>query len=235
MTDEERDDDDTPYTRDDNATHPMQHAADAAHRYGTDFYRAFKNANSGDPALETRGLIEMQLITIREGEWPGREGYQKLAPHIPEDEAGMRRLATSKVPADAEVKADLYAWARSNRAHREQAAKAIEVAAGAYRRADAILSDEECTDGELGEWVTEIVEHIMQEWKINIRLAPLASDELRAWALEAAGRFDLTPRWLTGEERLNVFDPAAHAKKRGPKASVKDPARPFKAYVRDDD
>lgn len=227
---EERDNEDAPNVRDDNATHPMQHAADAVQRYGTDFYRAFKNANSGNPALEIRGLIEMQLITIREGEWPGRGGYQKLAVHIPEDEAGMRRLSVSKVPADAGIKADLYAWSRANREHRDRAAKAIEVAVGSWRRADAILADENCTDEELGDWCTAIVNHIMQEWKVNIRVSPEDSEALLAWCAEAAGRFDITPRWLTGEEKNTMFEPAAHHEP----VRTKNPMRPFKANIPDE-
>lgn len=229
----EHDDDDTPNVRDEAARHPMEVAAEAARKVGVDFYRAFKRANSGRPVDEVRGLIEMQVITIRDGEWPGRDGFAKLAAHVPDDEAGMSRLSLSKVPADAELKADLYSWARANREHRDKAAKAIEVAVVAYRRADAILADEYCTDAELGEWSTEIVDHVLKEWKVNIRMAPLDTDELRAWCWEAAGRFDLTPRWLTGEQKRNVFDPAAH--KRGPKVSVKDPTRPFQAHVSDDD
>jgi len=229
MTDTD-DTDDTPNVRDDNAVHPMENVAAAARLVGAEFYRAFKNANSGDPVQEVRGLIEMQVVTIRDGEWPGRAGYQHVPVHVPDDEAGMRRLSVSKVPADAGIKADLYAWSRANRDHRDKAAKAIEVAVVSWRRADAILADENCTDEELGEWCTEIVNHIMQEWKVNIRVAPEATDELLLWCAEAAGRFDVTPRWLTGEEKNTMFEPTSH---REP-AKAKNPMRPFKANIPDD-
>jgi hypothetical protein len=221
-------DDDTPDIRDDNAAHPMDHAAAAARLVGAEFYRAFKNANSGDPTQEARGLIEMQVVTIRDGEWPGRGGYQRLPAHVPDDEAGMRRLSVSKVSADADMKADLYAWAHANREHRDRAAKAIEVAVGSWRRADVVLADENCTDEQLSDWCTAIVNHIMQEWKINIRVAPEDNEALLAWCAEAAGRFDVTPRWLTGEEKNTMFEPTAH------RVKATNPMRPFKANIPDE-
>ncbi len=231
---EERDDDDTPRVRDDNARHPIEHAATAARRVGPDFFRAFKDANSGDPRRETRGLVEMLVLNIRDGEFPGREF---VAPpiHFPDDEAGLRRLSLSKVAADADLKAEVLTWARGNKEHRDKAARSLATAVGAYRRADAVLADENCTDEELGEWCTEIVDHIMRVWKVNIRMAPLDAKEIETWAAEAVGRLDVTPRFLTGEDRGNVFDPAAHRGGPAKNPMASNPMRPFRAHVGDDD
>lgn len=233
---EERDDDDTPNVRDDGAVHPIVAAAHAARRIGADFFRAFKDANSGDPTREARGLVEMLVLNIRDGEFPSRE-FVMPPIHFPDDEAGLRRLSLSKVAADADLKAEVLGWARGNKDLREKAARSLATAIGAYRRADAILAKEDCTDEELGEWCTEIVDHIMKVWKVNIRMAPLDAKEIDAWAAEAVGRLDVTPRFLTGEEKAgNVFDPDAHQPRRGGPARnpMSNPMRPFRAHTDDD-
>ncbi len=234
MTDE-RDDADPPRVRDDNARHPIEVAAHAARKVGPDFFRAFKDANSGDPVRETRGLIEMLVLNIRDGEFPSRE-FVSPPIHFPDDEAGLRRLSLSKVAADADLKAEVLSWARGNRDLREKAARSLATAIGAYRKADAVLADESCTDEELGEWCTEIVDWIMRTWKVNIRMAPLDAKEIEAWAAEAVGRLDVTPRFLTGEEAkpATFFDPSAH--RGGPARNpMSNPMRPFRAHVSDDD
>lgn len=235
---EERDDDDTPNMRDDGAVHPIVAAAQAARRVGADFFRAFKDANSGDPTRETRGLVEMLVLNIRDGEFPNRE-FSMPPIHFPDDEAGLRRLSLSRVPADADLKAEVLGWARSNKDLREKAARALATAIGAYRRADAVLAKEDCTDEELGEWCTEIVDHIMKVWKVNIRMAPIDAKEIDAWAAEAVGRLDVTPRFLTGEEAKSAthFDPAAHAPRGGGARNPfggSNPMRPFRAHADDD-
>lgn len=237
MTD--RDDDDTPNMRDDRAVHPIAAAATAAKRIGADFYRAFRDANSGDPTREARGMVEMLVLNIRDGEFPGRD-FAQPALHFPDDENGLRRLAISKVPADADLKHEVLEWARGNRDKREKAARSLATAVGAYRKADAILADEACTDEELGEWCTEVVNHIMRVWKVNIRMAPTTAPEIEAWCAEAVGRLDVTPRFLTGEERAgNVFDPDEHRERRsgaGAKNPMAfNPLRPFQAHHGDDD
>jgi hypothetical protein len=89
---DERDDHDTPNRRDDNARHPIEHAARAAIGGCPNFFRAFKDANSGDPRRAARGLIEMMVLNIREGEMPGRD-FQGLPVHLPDTEREMRVLA----------------------------------------------------------------------------------------------------------------------------------------------
>lgn len=231
----ERDDDDTPNARDDNARHPIEHMARAALGVGADFFRAFKDANSGDPRREARGLIEMMVLNIREGEMPGRD-FQGLPVHLPDTEREMRLLALSKVPADQGIKGELLGWARANRDHQDKAAKALEVAVAAYRRADTILADESCTDEELGDWVGIIRNHIIAVWKVDIRMAPMETAAIAAWSREAVARFNITPDWL-GESGKpdSTFDPAAHRERpRGGAARNPFPSS-FKARGGDDD
>lgn len=230
MTDE-RDDDDTPNVRDDNAKHPMVYASATARAVGPDFFRAFKAANSGNPREEVRGLVEMMVLNIREGEMPGRD-FVPLPVHLPDDERGMRLLAMSKVAADADLKRELLAWASGNRDLHDRAAKALENAVGAYRKADVILADENCTDEELGTWCEIIVNHCLHVWKVNIREAPMDPKDIAVWAREACGRFNITPEFLhTGGKTPTTFDPTEH-RRGGP---AHNPMRAFRAHGGGDD
>lgn len=208
---------------------------EAVRRVGADFMQAFKQANSPDADEQTRGLVAMQVLNMRDGEWPLRRGFAPLPSHLPDDEDGMRRLLTSTVSADADLKADLVAWVSGNREYHARAAKALEVAASTWLRADAILSVETCEDAQLGESVTAMVDFILSEWKVNIRMAPTDLEQLRAWCWESIGRFDLTPRWATGEDRSpSMFDPSKYKARRDP-GQPHPSMRPFRARMGGDD
>ena len=222
-----------PYNRQEVA-HPLDVAARAARAVGADFFRAFKRANSGDPREEVRGLVEMMVLTIRDGEMPGRD-FVPLPAHLPDTEKEMRVLHLSKVAADQDMKRDLIEWAHGNYERADKAAKALENAVGAIRRAEPMFADPDNTDEELWGWCEYIRDHVLAVWKVDVREAPTDGRELAAWAMATVSHYDITPRFLvTGEQSRNAFMPDTSRRHGGPQSAA-DAMRPFRARGGDDD
>ncbi len=207
---------------------PMRSLNRAVQRVGGDFFAAWRRTMSGDAAAEARGMVEMLVLTIRSNEAAVPE-YLALPAHLPDDEKQQRSLSISTVKADADLKADLYSWARENKLRQDRASKALEVLVQSYRKAEFITSDPDCEDSELVDWMTVINGHARLHFGVDVGEAPIEKADIEAWSWRVAGERNPSPAWLTTGDvaGAGLFEPQRVRRGGGP--------RPFTTGANDDD
>jgi hypothetical protein len=202
--------------------HPMIQVAKTAMVMGAEFARAFRRANGDSERDRGLGLVEMVVLTIREGEMPGRE-FLPIPAHLPETETEMRALQVSKVAADQPLRRDLIEWAHVNFDRRGRAAKALKNAIMAWQWNALDEGDGEAQG--LFLWREYIWAHLKREWRVDAIDAPYDEKELEVWTMAVVSRFDVTPSWLLVVERK--FAPA-------PARTSARSMRPFNAHGGDE-